>query len=94
MSTSTSVIKRNGSRPSEFFNEEKLHQSISAACMSVRSLEGEAETAAKKVCQSVAVWLAERPEVTSDDVRRIAAHHLSRIHPDAAYMYKNHLAVL
>lgn len=90
----TAVIKRDASRASEYFSETKLHNSIAAACMSVRSLEGEAETAAKKVVQAVAVWLVDRPEVTSDDVRRVAAHHLSRIHPEAAYMYKNHLAVL
>lgn len=88
------VVKRNGQRPTEQFQPHKLNASIRAACLSVHSPDGEAETFAKNVCDAVVVWCTTRPEITSADIRRIAAHHLSRMHPDAAYMYKHHHAVL
>lgn len=94
MSQLIDVVKREGKRPNEYFNPAKLHASIKAVCLSVRSPEGEAETAAKNVCDAVLVWCSIRPEVTSTDLRRVASHHLNKIHPDAAYMYKHHHAVL
>ena len=62
--------------------------------MSVHSPDGEADLSAHKVCDAVLLWVEYRPEVTSADVRRVAADHLHRIHPDAAYMYKHHTVVL
>lgn len=74
------------SRP---FDPLLLHQSIVSACMSVRSHEGEAHETAERVCTKVIDWLAPKTEVTSSDIRRIAAKHLSVYHPEAAYMYQN-----
>lgn len=88
------VVKRDGKRDSEKFSREKLHSSVLAACLSVRSPHGEAETAAGSVCDVVVTWVGTKPEVTSADVRRIAANHLDRIHPEAAYLYKHHRLVL
>ena len=88
------VVKRGGKRPSERFDRSKLHASVLAACLSVRSHHGTAESAADSVCSVVIDWCATRPEITSDDVRRIAANHLDRIHPEAAYLYKHHRLVL
>lgn len=89
-----SIIKQQGNRPSELFDTTKLHQSIVAVCLSVRSHEGEAETAAINVCRTVAEWLTTKPEVTSDDVRRKAAAALATYHPEAAYVYKHHRSVI
>jgi hypothetical protein len=94
MSNTVNVIKRGGSRSTERFERDKLHASVLAACLSVRSPEGMAETAARTVCDMVLGWLSIRPEVTSDDLRRIAGGHLDRIHPEAAYLYKHHRLVL
>ena len=88
------VIKRKGERPSEAFSPEKLHASIVAACLSVRSPDGEAETIAHSVCSSLERWLSARPEVTSDDLRRKASETLALLHPEAAYLYKHHQLVL
>jgi transcriptional regulator NrdR family protein len=88
------VVKRGGSRPSEKFEPTKLHSSVLAACLSVRSPQGEAETAAGNVCDAVIVWCSKKPEVTSADLRRKAAEHLHAIHPEAAYFYKHHRLVL
>lgn len=71
------------------FDPLKLHQSIVSACMSVRSHEGEAHNTAKRVCEKVIEWLAPKDEVTSSDIRRVAAEQLSVYHPEAAYMYQN-----
>jgi transcriptional regulator NrdR family protein len=88
------VVKRNGSRPSELFQRTKLHASIRAACLSVRSPEGEAEMTAKNVCDIVVTWLETKPEVTSNDLRRKATEALEKFHPEAAYLYKHHRLVI
>lgn len=88
------VVKRGGKRPSERFKPAKLHASVLAACLSVRSPQGMAESAADSVCTVVIEWCNTRPEITSNDLRRIAARHLDSIHPEAAYLYKHHRLVL
>jgi len=84
------IVKRNGQRPSENFSQEKLHASILAACLSVRTPVGQAESIAHAVSDIFISWLETKPEVTSQDVRRIAAKHLRTHHPDAAYIYEQH----
>lgn len=88
------VIKQAGQRPSEQFSWPKLHASIVAACLSVRSPEGEAEKVAQAVCGQVTAWLEQKPEITSHDIRRKASEALSHLHPEAAYLYKHHQLVL
>lgn len=88
------IIKRDGQRMSERFDRDKLYGSIRAACLSVRSPEGEAEMIAKKVCDAVIAWLQLRPEVTSSDLRRKATETLQVHHPEAAYLYKHHRLVI
>lgn len=88
------IVKRGGKRPSEPFARPKLHASIVAACLSVRSHEGEAETTARNVCDAVVVWLQTKTEVTSGDLRRTASDILQQYHPEAAYLYKHHRSVI
>lgn len=84
------VVKRGGQRGNEMFSRDKLHNSIVAACLSVRSAEGSAEITAGIVCNAVEKWLRERPEVTSNDLRRVAARTLKTHNPEAAYYYTHH----
>ncbi len=88
------IIKRGGHRPSEPFDREKLHQSIVAACLSAGVPTGHAESIGRKVSEDVIIWLEERPEVTSHDLRRVAAKHLKTHHPDAAYLFEQHRSTL
>jgi len=88
------IVKRNGQRESEDFSRDKLHSSLRAACLSVRSPEGEAESIAEKVCDKVMLWLERRPEVTSHDLRRKATETLAIFHEDAAYLYQNHRVII
>jgi transcriptional regulator NrdR family protein len=88
------VIKRSGERASELFQRNKLHHSVSAACLSVRSPEGEAEMTARNVCDVVELWLKDKPEITSQDLRRKATEALNAFHPEAAYLYQHHRLVI
>lgn len=88
------VIKRDGKRPTEHFNDEKLHGSIYAACLSVRAAEGEAHRIASEILAAAKAWCHDHPEVTSHDLRRVATEQLSRFHPEAAYLYQHHRLVL
>jgi transcriptional regulator NrdR family protein len=88
------VVKRGGARPTEAFLREKLHSSIVAACLSAQCPPGQAESIATAVGDRVLEWLETRPEITSHDLRRIAARHLQVHHPDAAYLYEQHRIIL
>ncbi|MDB5187169.1 MAG: hypothetical protein JWM07_641 [Candidatus Saccharibacteria bacterium] len=88
------IIKRGGRRASEPFQRQKLHASVRAACLSVRSPDGLAESTANKVCDAVIMWLETKPEVTSADLRRKATETLESFHPEAAYLYKHHRLVI
>lgn len=94
MGRAIDIVKRGGQRPTEAFNRTKLHASVRAACLSVRSPEGEAELTADTVCAVVIKWCDTKPEVTSSDLRRKATDALMNLHPEAAYLYKHHRLVI
>lgn len=94
MALAVDIIKDDGKRPPERFDRHKLHKSIVAACLSVRTPQGQAEATAHSVCDEVIVWLQDRPEVTSNDIRVIAAKHLKRFQPEAAYLYEQHHIII
>ena len=94
MGKAIDVVKRSGHRPTESFNADKLLQSIRAACLSVRTPEGEAETTAKNVTDAVVLWVITKPTVTSQDIRRLTSAHLHRYHPEAAYFYQRHRIII
>lgn len=85
----THIVKRTPNH-TEPYDERKLYASVYAACLCVRTPPGEAELTAERICKDIAPWLATKPEVTSADIRRKAAHHLQVYNPDAAYMYLRH----
>ena len=88
------IVKQSGKRPTESFDPNKLHASIRAACLSVRTPEGEADMTALAVTDCVMLWLETRPEVTSHDLRRVASKHLTVYHPEAAYFYEQHRTII
>lgn len=88
------IVKAGGTRPSEEFNADKLHSSIVAACLAVRTPEGQAEAIARDVCTATMAWCSTKPEVTNSDLRRIASRTLQTHHPDAAYLYKHHKLIV
>ena len=91
MELPTSIVKNsNNKRRIEHFDRKKLRDSIIAACLSVHTPEGQAEITADAVCNAVIAWLQNHPEVTSHDIRTIAAKYLKKYHPEAAYLYEQH----
>lgn len=90
--TDAYVVKRS-TKHSEPFDPVKLHKSVVAACLAVRALEGEAHLTAERVCRHVIDWLMTKTEVTSADIRRVTASHLTTYHSEAAYMYEHHLLI-
>ncbi len=88
------VVKSGGLHESEIFDPLKLHGSLMAACLAVRSLEGEAHMVAQKITEKVIDWLDSKTEVTSNDVRRIAANNLQTYQPEAAYIYETYKDIL
>ena len=90
----THVVKNSHYRHPEPFDRQKLHQSIVAACLSSGAPAGHAESMARRVVDSVEEWLENRPEVTSNDLRRVASQNLKTFHPDASYLYEHHRSTL
>ena len=85
------VVKRAGH--TEIYDERKLYASVYAAMRAVREPAGTAELVAKEVESKVQNWLEHKHEVTSNDLRRVAAEHLRNINPGAAFIYKHHRVV-
>lgn len=94
MGLAVDVVKRSGQRKTEPYDASKLSRSIHSACMSVHTPEGEAESAVSHVTSLVTLWITQKPAVTSSDLRRQAALHLHRYHPDAAYYYLHQRSIL
>lgn len=86
MSSTTKVFK-SGGRVAEPFDPNKLKKTIYAACLNVREPEASAESTVDMVVQEMERWLAEKPEVTSLDIKEKAVEILKRVHPEAAYIY-------
>lgn len=90
----THVVKNSHYRHPEPFDRDKLHKSVVAACLASGSPSGHAESLARRVTDQVEVWLESRPEVTSNDIRRVASQYLKTYHPDASFLYEHHRATL
>ena len=90
----THVVKNGHHRHPEPFNGEKLHKSVVAACLSAGSPTGYAESIARRVVDEVTSWLESRPEVTSNDIRRVTARAIKTYHPDASYLYEHHRSIV
>ncbi|MDK2899289.1 MAG: hypothetical protein PWQ10_476 [Patescibacteria group bacterium] len=90
MTLAVDIIKRGGKRQTEQFMHKKLYTSIVAACLSARTPNGQAEATANLVCEDVIVWLQQRPEVTSHDIRVVTTRCLKKYQPEAAYLYEQH----
>lgn len=93
MGLAVDVVKH-GKRPTEPFSREKLHASLYAACLSVRSLDGLADDTARHVTNLVIAWAEDKPEITTADIRHQAARFMQPIHPDAAHLYKHHKLIM
>ena len=88
------TIIKHKKRTSEPFNEEKLHRSIYLTCLGLHSPDGIANDTATTACNALTAWLSNKSEVTSSDIRRQVVSILSKLHPDAAYIYQHHKRIM
>ncbi len=79
------IVKKGGI--TEKYLRSQLASSIHKACVDATGFVGEAELTAANVCKDVEEWLEEKYEVTSSDIKRIAAKSLRQYNPRAAYEY-------
>lgn len=88
------VIKNGSHHKAQEFDREKLHKSIVSACLGTGAPTGHAESIARRTVDEVMTWLESRPEVTSNDIRRVTARALKTYHPDASYLYEHHRSIV
>jgi transcriptional regulator NrdR family protein len=84
----TQVVKRSTGQSQEF-NAGKLLQSLYSTMLSVRTPPGAARMIAQRTVDDVRMRL-QKNEMTTADVRRLAADQLAKYNPRAAYTYKQH----
>lgn len=82
------IVKRQGH--TEAYDSKKIYASVYSAVLSVRGPAATAELVAQEVTDGISDWVKNKHEVTSNDIRRVAAEHLRLLNPDAAHIYKNH----
>ena len=85
------IVKRAGH--SEPYDRRKLYASIYAACLVLREPIATAEMTAAQAETYVEAWLERKHEVTSNDIRRVAAKHLKSLNPEVAFQYLHHRVV-
>jgi transcriptional regulator NrdR family protein len=90
---SLTILKRTQGK-SEPYDEQKLYASIKAVCLAARRPVGEAEDTAKQVCKDLRLWLKDKQEVTSLDVRAHAYPLVLKLSPKAAAIYKRHHRIM
>ncbi len=83
------IVRYKDSLSSEIFDEQKLHNDIAHACRSVGSPDGAAINIASHVVNSIKQWLANKSEVTDDDLIYKSSESLQKLCPEAAYIYEN-----
>jgi len=74
----------------EVFDERKIYASCYAACLSAHVPKERAEAICETVINDIKQWIADKSEITSNELFTIVGETLEKIHHDAAYMYKTH----
>ena len=86
------VVKSDGEV--EKFDYKKLQKSLSETFLIVRSPEGQSNEFVRKTLLEFADWQKNKPEITSGAIRRQTGAILQKIHPEAAYIYKNFKSII
>ena len=78
----------------EKFNYKKLQKSLNKTFLIVKSPEGQSNEFVRKTLLEFADWQRNKPEITSGDIRRQTGEILQKVHPEAAYIYKNFKSII
>ena len=71
------------------YDHARLGLSVQAAARSNHVLAGDAENLAARVVAKIDRWLADKPEVTSRELRLQTAAAMGDFNADAAYFYRH-----
>lgn len=80
------IVKRKGH--TEPYDRGKLHASICSVSLASGEVFWDIDLIAEETLQDVEAWLEAKHEVTSNDIRRIAADALAKHSGDAAHLYR------
>lgn len=82
------IVKRKGHK--EPFDPRKIYAASYAACRNAHLSEMLAENIAETVQKRLEEWVAEKTEVSSDEIFRETISVLKELHPDAAFLFETH----
>ena len=82
------IVKRRGH--SEPFDARKIYAAAYASCRNAHLSEMLAENIADNVQKRMEEWVADKKEVSSDDIFRQTIIILKELHPDAAFLFETH----
>lgn len=80
--------KKNTCQPPTF-SEKELKEALLRDAQALRMPAGTAEVVATKVSEQVSKWVARRPVVTTEDIRRHVVAEAEKYSTDLAYVYQN-----
>lgn len=86
------VVKSDGQI--EQFSQTKLEKSIVHTFKMLKTPDGLIEQFVDRTISEFKDWQKNKPEITSDDIRRQTARILKKIYPDAAYIFKNFKSII
>lgn len=82
------VVKRRGHK--EEYDEKKAYASIYSACRNVHMSEPDSEAIASRVITELNDWVAQKKEVSSQEIFEQSIVFLAKHSEDASFMYKTH----
>ena len=82
------IVKRRGHK--EPFDPRKIYGSTYAACRNTHLSETQSEKIAETVSARIEKWVADKKELSSDQIFRQIIVVLKELHPDAAFLYETH----
>lgn len=88
MINNVNVISIENSKQIEKYDRARLRASVTTACLSVKTPEGQAIKTAETVCDEFEKWLEGKQEITDKDIVNKTAKILEKYHTDAAYIYE------
>ncbi|MBI4050745.1 MAG: hypothetical protein HY396_02100 [Candidatus Doudnabacteria bacterium] len=82
------IVKRKGHK--EKFDARKVYASVYAACRNAHLSEIQSEKIADSVTKTVEKWIADKAEVSSQQIFEEITKILRHLEPDTAFLYETH----
>lgn len=86
------VIKSSGEV--QEFDYKKIQKNLELTFKMLKTPEGQAQQFTRQTLLTFAKWQKDKPEITTEDIRRQIGKILKNIYPDAAYIFKNFKSII